>query len=509
MVFSIYIQTKKMENPNKKLKQVLNIELLNDDMINLILRFLDLQDLQSTKVDKTFTQVIRIKMLKEYTWILPTNREEMNKLLEIFVKLSENIADIYVVAYSKLALDEFKQCYRKLYIQDLFGEEYILPKINLKICFNEVIQMMPNSTRTVVFDDNFDSVVQFNNSFGLNYDGENVPPNIESCTFGRDFNRSVILPESLKVCNFGREYNQVTLLPRNLKSCTFGRNYNQSLQFQKPNNNNIIKEIQLEELTFGRTFNQPIVLPPNAKTCVFGRQFNSEIVLLNKKQICDITVYTSYDTAKVVHNDNKLVNNNLKFIRSEFLQCKIIINNESFDVIRNANESVYEAFQRVAFDNYFNLCHQRRLLIPKYEYVYGYLLIDGIEEGGIHKFDNLADFRDDIDDNNVDSDSIILYMNWWRIKFTLQFGDNGVIHELDVIYPETPHQAYLRLYEQLYKLETNNPKWFGVIGKLYVNGERQISHTKSSADGFPFDEGDLSVWENTTTIDIVIYLKNK
>jgi hypothetical protein len=121
-----------------------------------------------------------------------------------------------------------------------------------------------------------------------------VPQGVETLTFGRDFNSSLLhMPDTVKTLKFGYRFNQpldgisqgvetltfgtyfdesLLHMPHTVKTLMFGYNFKQSLEGISP---------VVETLEFGYDFNQPLAhIPHTVKTLTFGSNFHQPLTYL-------------------------------------------------------------------------------------------------------------------------------------------------------------------------------------------------------------------------------------
>ena len=134
--------------------------------------------------------------------------------------------------------------------------------------FGEHVYHLARSLKNISFDNVFTT--------SLSPYRVTLPNNLQSLTFGNDFNQSldrVPLPSNLQSLTFSNHFNQSldrVTLPNKLQSLTFGNDFNQSL-------NGVALPNSLQSLTFGVRFNQSldrVTLSSSLKSLTFGYYFN-------------------------------------------------------------------------------------------------------------------------------------------------------------------------------------------------------------------------------------------
>jgi len=159
-----------------------------------------------------------------------------------------------------------------------FGEHvYHLARSLKNISFDNVFTTSLSPYR-VTLPNNLQSLT-FGNDFNQSLDRETLPSNLQSLTFSNHFNQSldrVTLPNKLQSLTFGSDVNQSlngVALPNSLHSLTFGVRFNQSLD-------RVTLSSSLKSLTLGYDFNQSlnrVTLPRNLQSLTFSNHFNQSL----------------------------------------------------------------------------------------------------------------------------------------------------------------------------------------------------------------------------------------
>ncbi len=240
----------------EEIEQEESIE-LNLDVFDLIINFLNLQDLKNVSTaSKEASYLARRVMINKHTWRFTA--ATMVQLQEIGPKNIEIFPRIYNMLNSK-----YRNTIRKIRFMSVLqaiGNEPIKVPLPAKLFrvefggdFNQAIDFPP-STQEIIFKE------FFNTAFV-------PPPNLKKLRFGIRFNRDLVLPNSLIKLVFGHGFNRPIVLNNGLKVVSFGNNFNQRIVFPDT----------IEDIYFGVMFNQPFALPPGLKLIHFSEHFNEHV----------------------------------------------------------------------------------------------------------------------------------------------------------------------------------------------------------------------------------------